>query len=67
VISRSTRKSACPTANVEPSHAITVLGFGDERAHGSLRLGLGRNNDAEQVAYEVEIVAKRVKQLRALN
>jgi cysteine desulfurase len=59
--------SACTTAAVEPSHVITALGFGDERAHGSLRFGLGRSNDAEQVAYAVEIVAKRVKQLRAFN
>jgi hypothetical protein len=45
---------------------ITALGFGAERAHSSLRFGLGRSNDAEQVAYAVEAVTQRVKVLRAL-
>ena len=34
--------SACTSASVEPSHVITALGFGEQRAHGSLRFGLGR-------------------------
>ncbi len=59
--------SACTTAAVEPSHVILALGSGEERAHSSLRFGLGRSNDAEQVAYAVELVVKRVKQLRVLR
>jgi len=58
--------SACTSASVDPSHVIMALGFGDERAHCSLRFGLGRSNNAEQVAYVVEIVARRVTDLRTL-
>ncbi len=59
--------SACTSAAVEPSHVIMALGFGEERAHGSLRFGLGRSNDAAQVARAAEVVVGRVEQLRALR
>jgi len=58
--------SACTSASVEPSHVITALGFGEQRAHGSLRFGLGRGKDQAQVEYAVELVVKRVEQLRRL-
>ena len=45
---------------------ITALGFGEQRAHGSLRFGLGRGKDQAQVEYAVELVVKRVEQLRRL-
>lgn len=56
--------SACTSASVEPSHVIMALGFGEQRAHGSLRFGLGRGNDQEQVEHALELVARRVEQLR---
>lgn len=59
--------SACTTAAVEPSHVITALGFGEQRAHSSLRFGLGRSNDAEQVAYAVDVITNRVEQLHRLR
>jgi cysteine desulfurase len=59
--------SACTSASVEPSHVIAALGFGEERAHCSLRFGLGRSNDEEQVACAVDIVAKRVRELKLLT
>ncbi|MEI6776556.1 MAG: aminotransferase class V-fold PLP-dependent enzyme [Chloroflexales bacterium] len=58
--------SACTSASVAPSHVIMALGFGEERAHCSLRFGLGRGNNAEHVAYVVEIVTRRVTELRAM-
>ncbi|GAB4190344.1 MAG: IscS subfamily cysteine desulfurase [Roseiflexaceae bacterium] len=59
--------SACTSASVEPSHVILALGFGEERAHCSLRFGLGRSNDVEQVGCAMEIVAKRNKDLKFLT
>lgn len=41
--------SACTTAKVEPSHVIIALGYGEERAHQSIRIGLGRDNTEEHV------------------
>lgn len=34
--------SACTTTSVEPSHVIMALGFGEERAHTSIRISVGR-------------------------
>lgn len=58
--------SACTTASVEPSHVIMALGFGEKRAHGSLRIGLGRNNDTEQVKFAVNLIEERVKNLYSI-
>ena len=58
--------SACTSTSVEPSHVVTALGFGKERSHSSLRFGLGRSNDLEQIAYAVKVVAVRVNSLKAL-
>ena len=36
--------SACSSASLEPSHVLLALGLPAERAHGSLRFTLGREN-----------------------
>lgn len=58
--------SACTSASVEPSHVIMALGFGEARAHSSLRFGLGRSNEG-QVQVAIGMVTKRVLDLRALH
>lgn len=58
--------SACTSASVEPSHVIVALGFGEARAHSSLRFGLGRSNTSHQLNYAIEVVVKRTKQLHLL-
>ena len=63
VVSFSTG-SACTTANVEPSHVIQALGFGEERAHSSMRFGLGRFNTLEDVTTISELIVSTVEMLR---
>lgn len=46
--------SACTSADVRPSHVIQALGFGDERAHASVRMGVGRSNDVAQLNLAIE-------------
>jgi cysteine desulfurase len=58
--------SACTTLHPEPSHVICALGFGDERAHTSVRFGLGRGNSPEQVAVVADAVVEAVQFLRRL-
>ena len=41
--------SACTTQIVEPSHVLLALGHDEERAHSSIRIGLGRFNTEEEV------------------
>ena len=50
--------SACTTQSVEPSHVIMALGFGEERAHSSIRIGIGRfteegGEESEFAAWEI--------------
>jgi cysteine desulfurase len=41
--------SACTTAVVEPSYVIKALGFGEDRAHSAIRIGLGRTNSQPMI------------------
>ena len=57
--------SACTTQSVEPSHVIMALGYGEARAHSSIRIGLGRfnnldNNDVEFAAQEITNTIKNI-------
>jgi len=59
--------SACTSASLEPSYVLKALGVGDELAHSSLRLSLGRWTTAEQVDYAGERIVTAVKRLRELS
>lgn len=50
--------AACTTAQVEPSHVIKAMGFPDERAHRSVRFGLGRKNMREEIKTVIQIFIK---------
>ena len=55
--------SACTTATVEPSHVIMALGYGEERAHQSVRFGLGRRttkNETQEVINLISPIIKRI-------
>ncbi len=56
--------SACTTAKVEPSHVILALGFGETRAHQSVRFGLGRENTEADVDFVVAKLSAGVRRLR---
>lgn len=56
--------SACTSAQVEPSHVITAM-HDEQRAHSSIRISVGRANDAEQIDVAAQQIVKAVKQLRA--
>ena len=56
--------SACTTAKVEPSHVILALGFGETRAHQSVRFGLGRENTEADVEFVMAKLCDGVLRLR---
>ena len=56
--------SACTTAKVEPSHVLLALGYDADRAHRSLRFGLGRDNTETDVDFVADRIATTVKRLR---
>jgi cysteine desulfurase len=52
---------------LEPSYVLKALGVGEELAHSSIRFGLGRFNNEEEVDYAAEKVIDNVKRLRELS
>ncbi len=59
--------SACTSASLEPSYVLKALGVGDELAHSSLRLSLGKWSTEAEVDYTAEAIVKAVKKLRLLS
>jgi cysteine desulfurase len=59
--------SACTTGSVEPSHVLLAMGIEPERARGSLRLTLGRENTAADVETTIDAVTRCVARLRAAS
>ncbi|MGE3108118.1 MAG: IscS subfamily cysteine desulfurase [Phycisphaerales bacterium] len=59
--------SACTSASLEPSYVLKSLGVGDELAHSSLRLSLGKWSTDAEVDYAAAEIVKAVKKLRTLS
>lgn len=59
--------SACTSASLEPSYVLKSLGVGDDLAHSSLRLSLGRWTTEDQVDYTAAAIVKSVTKLRELS
>lgn len=57
--------SACTSGSVEPSHVLQALGFPAEKAHGSLRLTLGKENTQEEVETLLAALPGILAKLRA--
>lgn len=59
--------SACSTKSLEPSHVLTAIGLPAEKAHGSLRLTLGKDNTESDIDYAVSKVKDIVENLRKIS
>jgi cysteine desulfurase len=59
--------SACTSASLEPSYVLKGLGVGDELAHSSLRLSMGRWTTRAEIEYAAERIVHNVKKLRELS
>ncbi len=58
--------SACTSATVELSHVIMALGFGEQRAHSAIRIGVGRGNDVQGLRQAVLVIMRQVVLLTSL-
>ena len=59
--------SACSSESGEPSHVLLALGIPRQKAHGSLRLTLGRENTQEDVDYVLEKLPPIIEELRRMS
>jgi len=59
--------SACATAKLEPSHVLLAIGLKPERAHGSLRLTLGRWTKKSEINYLLKVLPEIIKKLRKIS
>ncbi|MEO1278893.1 MAG: aminotransferase class V-fold PLP-dependent enzyme, partial [Planctomycetota bacterium] len=59
--------SACTSASLEPSYVLKALGVGDDLAHSSLRISMGRYTTEAEVDYAIDKIIESVKKLRELS
>jgi len=59
--------AACSSGATEPSHVLTAMGLRPERARGSLRLSLGKQNTSEDVDFALSVLPDVVARLRELS
>ena len=59
--------SACTSASLEPSYVLKAMGLGDDLAHSSLRMSLGRFTKEEDIDFAVDAIAKGVHHMRDLS
>ncbi|MCC6443491.1 MAG: IscS subfamily cysteine desulfurase [Armatimonadetes bacterium] len=59
--------SACSSGSLSPSFVLKACGLGDEAAHSSVRLSLGRENTEEQMDYVMEEMVDAIEKLRLIT
>jgi cysteine desulfurase len=59
--------AACSSGAIDPSHVLTAMGLPAERARGSTRFSLGKQNTAEDVEFAMSLVPEVVARLRELS
>lgn len=59
--------SACSSGALEPSHVLTAMGLSRDQAKASIRLSLGKQNTAEDVAFALALIPETISRLRELS
>lgn len=59
--------SACTSASLEPSYVLRALGVGEELAHTSLRISIGRFTTEEEVDSACSTIITAVNKLREMS
>lgn len=59
--------SACTTQIVEPSHVLLALGHDEERAHSSIRIGIGRFNTEPEIDFATKEIISLVESLEKIR
>ena len=59
--------SACSSESLTPSHVLTAIGLSPVKAHGSLRMTLGKDNTKEEIDYVLGVLPEIVENLRKIS
>ncbi len=59
--------SACTSASLEPSYVLVSMGLGDELAHSSIRLSLGRFTTDQDIEEAIQLIGTGVNHMRELS
>ncbi|MCD8216059.1 MAG: cysteine desulfurase NifS [Clostridiales bacterium] len=59
--------SACTSGSLDPSHVLLAIGLPHEKAHGSLRLTIGRFNTEEEADYVIKKIPPIIERLRQMS
>jgi cysteine desulfurase len=59
--------SACSSESLTPSHVLTAIGMSPVKAHGSLRMTLGKDNTKEDIDYTAQTLPEIVENLRKIS
>jgi len=59
--------AACSSGAIEPSHVLTAMGLRTDRAHGSIRFSMGKQNTAEDIDLALALVPEAAARLRELS
>ena len=59
--------SACASGSLDPSHVLLATGMPVERAHGSIRISLGRANTMEEVEYVLDVLPRVISKTRRMS
>ncbi len=59
--------AACSSGAIEPSHVLTAMGLSPNRARGSIRFSLGKQNTPEDVEFALGLVPEVVSRLREIS
>jgi len=59
--------SACASGSLDPSHVLLAVGTPVERAHGSVRMSLGRENTMADVEYVLDKLPGVISRIREMS
>jgi len=59
--------SACASGSLDPSHVLMATGVPVERAHGSIRMSLGRESSLEDVEYVLDKLPGIISRIREMS
>jgi cysteine desulfurase len=59
--------AACSSGAIEPSHVLTAMGMSPERARGSIRFSLGKQNTDEDIEFVLQLLSPTAARLRELS